>query len=186
MVRTHNIGHLRDVRRLVVAMSRARLGLYVFARVNLFKNCFELTPAFNLLCSRPVDGLYLCPNEVHPTSRQANVKAPNPLVVHDMPKMCKFVYDFYAQKVAALTEISRPAKSIPTLEDAKVGEVKSEHKPSQHPGKFEKNQLIICQNDLSDNCTFELLGDDRDSDDEMEGKTSKPKVFNEIVNEVDA
>merc|ERR1719210_1602308 len=162
LVRTQNIGHLRDVRRLVVAMSRARLGLYVFARVNLFKNCFELTPAFNLLCSRPVDGLYLCPNEVHPTSRQANVKAPNPLVVHDMPKMCKFVYDFYAQKVAALTEISRPAKSIPTLEDAKVGEVKSEHKPSQHPG------------------------DDRDSDDEMEGKTSKPKVFNEIVNEVDA
>ena len=46
--------------------------------------------------------------------------------------------------------------------------------------------MIICQNDLSDDCTFELLGDDRDSDDEMEGKTSKPKVFNEIVNEVDA
>ena len=56
LVRTQNIGHLRDVRRLVVAMSRARLGLYVFARVNLFKNCFELTPAFNILCSRPVDG----------------------------------------------------------------------------------------------------------------------------------
>ena len=81
LVRTHNIGHLRDVRRLVVAMSRARLGLYVFARVNLFKNCFELTPAFNLLCSRPVDGLHLCPNEVYPTSRQANVTAPNPLVI---------------------------------------------------------------------------------------------------------
>ena len=28
-------------------MSRARLGLYVFARVSLFSNCFELTPAFN-------------------------------------------------------------------------------------------------------------------------------------------
>ena len=36
-----------DVRRLVVAMSRARLGLYIFARVSLFSNCFELTPAFN-------------------------------------------------------------------------------------------------------------------------------------------
>jgi intron-binding protein aquarius len=29
LVRTRAIGHLRDVRRLVVAMSRARLGLYV-------------------------------------------------------------------------------------------------------------------------------------------------------------
>uniref|UniRef100_A0A1I7VRA8 AAA_12 domain-containing protein n=2 Tax=Loa loa TaxID=7209 RepID=A0A1I7VRA8_LOALO len=34
LVRTRNIGHLRDVRRLVVALSRARLGLYVLGRVN--------------------------------------------------------------------------------------------------------------------------------------------------------
>ncbi len=32
LVRTRTVGHLRDVRRLVVAMSRARLGLYVFGR----------------------------------------------------------------------------------------------------------------------------------------------------------
>ena len=63
LVRTYNVGHLRDVRRLVVAMSRARFGLYVFARVNLFKNCFELQPAFNILCKRPLQ-LHLCPNEV--------------------------------------------------------------------------------------------------------------------------
>ena len=36
LVRTKNVGHLRDVRRLIVAMSRARLGLYVFGRVNIF------------------------------------------------------------------------------------------------------------------------------------------------------
>lgn len=46
LVRTKAVGHLRDVRRLVVAMSRARLGLYIFARVSLFQNCYELTPAF--------------------------------------------------------------------------------------------------------------------------------------------
>lgn len=138
-------------------MSRARLGLYVFARVNLFKNCFELTPAFNILCSRPVDGLHLSPNEVHPTSRQANVQAPNPLIIADMPQMCKFVYDFYAQKVAALAEISRPKEAIASLEEKKVGQTKAGHKTGQHPA------------------------DDRDSDDEMEGK----KVYADIVNEVD-
>ena len=30
-----------------MAMSRARLGLYIFARVSLFRNCYELSPAFN-------------------------------------------------------------------------------------------------------------------------------------------
>ena len=42
LVRTRFVGHLRDVRRLVVAMSRARLGLYVFCRRSLFEQCYEL------------------------------------------------------------------------------------------------------------------------------------------------
>ena len=48
LVRTKHVGHLRDVRRLVVAMSRARLGLYVLARVPLFQGCTELEPTFKL------------------------------------------------------------------------------------------------------------------------------------------
>ncbi|XP_071955366.1 RNA helicase aquarius-like isoform X2 [Antedon mediterranea] len=47
LVRTKTVGHLRDVRRLVVAMSRARLGLYIFARASLFQNCYELQPVFD-------------------------------------------------------------------------------------------------------------------------------------------
>lgn len=47
------MGHLRDVRRLVVAMSRARLGLYVFCRRSLFEQCYELQPTFQLLLKRP-------------------------------------------------------------------------------------------------------------------------------------
>lgn len=35
LVRTVAVGHLRDVRRLVVAMSRARLGLYIFCRYSM-------------------------------------------------------------------------------------------------------------------------------------------------------
>ena len=54
LVRTRSIGHLRDPRRLVVAMSRARLGLYVFGRKVLFESCYELMPAFAQLLSRPV------------------------------------------------------------------------------------------------------------------------------------
>ena len=49
LVRTKHVGHIRDVRRLVVAMSRAKLGLYIVARVSLFKRCIELQPAFDLV-----------------------------------------------------------------------------------------------------------------------------------------
>jgi intron-binding protein aquarius len=53
LVRTESVGHIRDVRRLVVAMSRARLGLYVFCRQNVFENCHELSPTFNILRNKP-------------------------------------------------------------------------------------------------------------------------------------
>ncbi|CAI5484003.1 unnamed protein product [Closterium sp. Yama58-4] len=53
LVRTRTVGHLRDVRRLVVAMSRARLGLYCFCRRSLFEQCYELQPTFQLLLQRP-------------------------------------------------------------------------------------------------------------------------------------
>jgi len=53
LVRTNHVGHLRDVRRLIVTMSRARLGLYVFGRFSLFENCFELTPVFSRFAKRP-------------------------------------------------------------------------------------------------------------------------------------
>ncbi|XP_072992424.1 uncharacterized protein [Typha latifolia] len=65
LVRTRFVGHLRDVRRLVVAMSRARLGLYVFCRRSLFEQCYELQPTFQLLLQRP-DQLSLNLEEVTP------------------------------------------------------------------------------------------------------------------------
>ena len=53
LVRTRAVGHLRDVRRLVVAFSRARLGVYVFGRAELFANCYEMAPAMTQLMARP-------------------------------------------------------------------------------------------------------------------------------------
>lgn len=61
LVRTRAVGHVRDVRRLVVAMSRARLGLYIFGRLPLFANCYELQPTMAQLLQRPTQ------LAVHPT-----------------------------------------------------------------------------------------------------------------------
>jgi intron-binding protein aquarius len=74
LVRTRAVGHLRDARRLVVALSRARLGLYVFCRQALFAGCFEAREAFALLARRPAQ-LQLLLGEQHPTPRRADEDA---------------------------------------------------------------------------------------------------------------
>lgn len=68
MTRTSRVGYLRDVRRLTVALSRARLGLYILGRREIFEACYELRPAFDLLLQRP-DKLALVTGEMFPTQR---------------------------------------------------------------------------------------------------------------------
>lgn len=67
LVRTKAVGHVRDVRRLVVALSRARLGLYIFGRQKLFENCHELEPSFKRLLVRPTK-LWLKTGEMYPNT----------------------------------------------------------------------------------------------------------------------
>ncbi|RWS10743.1 intron-binding protein aquarius-like protein [Dinothrombium tinctorium] len=100
LVRTKSVGHFRDIRRLVVAMSRSRLGLYIFARVSLFKNCFELTKSFNILTQRPQE-LHLLPDETYPSnitltdqSRRDNV-----VIIKSMPEMSQLVFEMYPRKI---------------------------------------------------------------------------------------
>lgn len=134
LVRTKAVGHIRDVRRLVVAMSRARLGLYVFARVSLFQNCFELTPAFQQLMDRPTK-LHLVLNEVFPTNREASeiVNSKNRVVMEDMVQTANFVYSYYMERVKALKDFYHTQE-----EWQKPGELETtEHQGliSSHPGE---------------------------------------------------
>ncbi|KAK3865594.1 hypothetical protein Pcinc_028805 [Petrolisthes cinctipes] len=111
LVRTRAVGHLRDVRRLVVAMSRARLGLYIFARVSLFKNCYELQPAFSLLTKRPLQ-LHLAPWEQYPPERLYTQLPPEkPVEVKDVTHMSSLVHQLYS-------EICSNIQAIASLGDA--------------------------------------------------------------------
>lgn len=75
LVRTLSVGHLRDVRRLVVAVSRARLGLYVFGRTSLFQECHELKRTMDQFAERP-SKLELVLGEQYPTTRKLTDKIP--------------------------------------------------------------------------------------------------------------
>ncbi|KAI4120777.1 MAG: hypothetical protein LQ338_006774 [Usnochroma carphineum] len=68
LVRTTRVGYLRDIRRLTVALSRARLGLYILGRRSVFETCYELREAFAKLFERP-NQLLLTTGELFPASR---------------------------------------------------------------------------------------------------------------------
>lgn len=74
LVRTETVGHLRDIRRMVVAASRARLGLYVFCRQKLFENCYELSPTFSTLLAKPTK-LQLVPDESYGSAFNRSIDA---------------------------------------------------------------------------------------------------------------
>ncbi|EDW66854.2 RNA helicase aquarius [Drosophila virilis] len=112
LVRTKAVGHLRDVRRLVVAMSRARLGLYIFGRVSLFKNCLELQQTFKLLMQRPLK-LRLLPSDAYPTERLTSEPVADNIskTVENMSEMAQFVYELYMTKIDQLKD------KLPTEEE---------------------------------------------------------------------
>ena len=82
---------VRDVRRLVVSVSRARLGLYVFCSRPLFEQCVELRPTFAQLLNKP-DALQLVPTERAPTARAvSDVPAEGVLAVEGLAQMGELV-----------------------------------------------------------------------------------------------
>ncbi|KNC77188.1 hypothetical protein SARC_10346 [Sphaeroforma arctica JP610] len=109
LVRTKTIGHIRDVRRLVVALSRARLGLYVFGRLSMFKDCFELQNAMDLLVKRPTT-LQLVLGETYPCGRKnTNHAKKNVKGIEDVVAMHEYVAGVASQMNRQLDAYSQQA-----------------------------------------------------------------------------
>ena len=148
-MRTNHVGHLRDVRRLVVALSRARLGLYILARVNLFKNCFELAPAFSQLCSRPTV-LDLLPNELFETKRLSGDPLPmkQPIRIMDTDHMVRFTHEFYVNNLELITErYQKEQAEIRAREEARRAE---EQEAMETEATEETNEEVSEKNGVPD------------------------------------
>ncbi|XP_073987602.1 RNA helicase aquarius [Rhodnius prolixus] len=133
LVRTRAVGHIRDVRRLVVALSRARLGLYIFGRASLFFNCFELRQAMCQLVKRPLQ-LEIYPTEYYPTTRECGrmLNQP-PTVIPAMTDMATFVYNFYKEKVKLIKEAMNTSKKEWYAPGAMTGKA-PKYQVDPHPG----------------------------------------------------
>lgn len=118
MTRTKSIGYLHDVRRLTVALSRARLGLYVLGRKELFQEqCPELSPAMALFDQRPSQ-LSLVTGEMYPTGRALNEDVGDKVAeMAGVEHIGQYVFEMTQAKVKAMGGNIRVAKALESNED---------------------------------------------------------------------
>ena len=102
LVRTSRPGYLRDLRRLTVALSRARLGLYILGRRSTFESSAEISLAFELPLQRP-DKLMITTGEMYPAERllDDDVAATEMVGVEHLGQ---YVYEMTQAKVKMLKE----------------------------------------------------------------------------------
>jgi intron-binding protein aquarius len=113
------VGYLRDLRRLTVALSRARLGLYVLGRRQVFEDCVELRDAFALLFQRP-DKLVLVTGEMWPSQRRIPVQGadeadtvPSEVVMEGVEHLGQYVHEMTQTRAGQLrSEMGLPPNDL--------------------------------------------------------------------------
>lgn len=90
LVRTQSIGHIRDDRRLIVALSRARLGLYIFGKYDLYSKCEDFNQVFSLLSKRPLN-MVLVKNERYGSERKVNDDKTEKIEIKNLNEMISYV-----------------------------------------------------------------------------------------------
>ncbi|KAL8849100.1 MAG: hypothetical protein Q9221_005904 [Calogaya cf. arnoldii] len=112
LVRTTRVGYLRDIRRLTVALSRARLGLYILGRRSVFEDCNEIREAFLHLFARS-NQLLVTTGEMFPTSRlvEDEVKATEMAGVEHLGQ---YVFEMTKAKIESL---KAGGKQLPAIEE---------------------------------------------------------------------
>ncbi|KAM3502169.1 hypothetical protein MY10362_005039 [Beauveria mimosiformis] len=128
LTRTSRVGYLRDVRRMTVAMSRARLGLYILGRREVFEACHELRPAFDILLARP-DKLMLVTGELWPTQRpviaaddDGSTPVVNEVIMEGVEHLGQYVFEMTSTRTKQLESENRMVDVVETIAEERLGE----------------------------------------------------------------
>ena len=138
LTRTSRVGYLRDVRRMTVAMSRARLGLYILGRREIFEACHELRPAFDILLSRP-DKLMLVTGELWPTQRpvitadeDGSAPVENEVTMEGVEHLGQYVFEMTSTKMKQLnSENHKMVDVVETIAEEDGGGKEGEDEEAQ-------------------------------------------------------
>lgn len=124
LVRTKSPGYLRDLRRLTVALSRARLGLYVLGRREVFESSLELRDAFEGLLERG-QKLVLVQGEMFPSKRgvRDEVDEQKVAVMDGVEHMGQYVYDITQAKYQA---VKNGKEVLPPLAETDVDSIEDD------------------------------------------------------------
>ena len=93
LVRTKSIGHIKDWRRLTVALSRGRLGLYVFGRRSLFEPSPSFAPLKDCLFPESFSKLLLNTEETFDDKIRNVEDVKGNWEVNSVEEIGNFVYD---------------------------------------------------------------------------------------------
>ncbi|KAF2153762.1 P-loop containing nucleoside triphosphate hydrolase protein [Myriangium duriaei CBS 260.36] len=119
LVRTERVGYLRDLRRLTVALSRARLGLYILGRRELFESVLELRPVFERLFGEEGGNrLSLVTGEMYPAIRMEGDESVDEeegrvVRMEGVEHLGQYVYEMTKAKVE---DLKRGSASLPVDE----------------------------------------------------------------------
>ncbi|KAI5778893.1 P-loop containing nucleoside triphosphate hydrolase protein [Geopyxis carbonaria] len=113
LVRTKRVGYLRDIRRMTVALSRARLGMYVLGRKEVFSSCYELSEAFRRLLQSKCDKLELVTGEMFPTQRKPGDKVES-TEMDSVEHIGQYVYEMTNTKLEAM-KAARGGITVPAI-----------------------------------------------------------------------
>lgn len=130
LTRSSRVGYLRDIRRLTVALSRARLGLYILGRREVFEGCYELREAFELLLQRP-DTLTLVTGELWPSSRvlseEEGKAVPGETVMENVEHLGQYVFEMTNTRIKQLRaerglpeDVAAPQEALPQPDEGPV------------------------------------------------------------------
>lgn len=140
LTRTSRVGYLRDVRRMTVALSRARLGLYILGRREVFEACVELRPAFDLLLKRP-DKLMLVTGELWPSQRdsvEGNGAVEGEAAMEGVEHLGQYVFEMTNTKVKQL-EAENGGDAIPQT----IAEDDEDIEQTYHDDDDNDNEAVV-------------------------------------------
>ena len=126
LTRTNRIGYLRDIRRLTVALSRARLGLYILGRRAVFETCYELREAFSRLLTNRPDKLTVVTGEMFGATSRLVHDDVQAVEMTGVEHLGLYVYEMTKAKIGGSREaadsLAITATSEPTMDGETNGE----------------------------------------------------------------
>lgn len=111
-------------------MSRARLGLYILGRREVFEACHELQPAFDILLERP-DKLMLVTGELYPTQRPVlaagdESAVEGEVVMEGVEHLGQYVFEMTNTKVKQLAGENSKMTDVDAIPEEDEGEEEAE------------------------------------------------------------